>query len=125
MKSKQYCPDECYANRITGIYERGLAPLTKNLDPERHLVYQNREQKTYRPAASLPLAEALLKIGSGDTIEQAVAILNAVLPSQVTDKDHPHVGNWLWLADDNDIEDLNAVFFVMRSLIPILDGMPQ
>ena len=78
MDSKQYCPDEHYANRITGIYKRGLTPLTKNLDPERHFVYQNREQITYRPAASLPLAEVLLKIGSGDTIDEAVAIINAV-----------------------------------------------
>ena len=119
MQNQVY-QDNHRSERIAGIYKRGLEQLKENLDPERHLVYQNRKQGTYRPAASLPFAEALLKEGTPASISTAIAITKAVLNSQVTNPAHPHVGNWLWLADDTDIEDLNAVFFVMRSFIPLL-----
>ena len=58
--------------RIADIYKRGLAPLQENFDPQRHLVYQNRQQITYRPATSLPFAETLLKEGTVVSIAEAV-----------------------------------------------------
>ena len=71
MKLKSGYQDSERAVRIEGIYRRGMASLQENYDPKRHLIYQNRGQGTYRPAVSLPFAEALLKEVSAASISEA------------------------------------------------------
>jgi hypothetical protein len=44
----------------------------------------------------------------------------AALDSQERNPDHPHRGNFRWLADDEEVVDLNAVQFVLRALLPLL-----
>jgi hypothetical protein len=113
------------AARIEALYRRGLAEARGAYDPARHLIGQPGVAGTvYRPAMSLPLAEALLR--EGDTFgarsgaAEAAAIVAAVLDSQELDPDHPHHGNFLWLAGDAEVVDLNAVQFVLRGLLPLL-----
>lgn len=117
-------PTDARAARIAEMYARGLAEVGSKLDPARHLVYQSAAQdpsvRTYRQSASLPLALALLREGDADSVAQAVKIVAAVLESQELSPRHPHRGNWLWLADDEEVGDINAVQFVMRGLLPVL-----
>ena len=68
----------------------------------------------------MPLAHALLAQGDPGAIQEAATIVAAVLESQETREWHPHRGNWLWLADDPEIGDLNAVQFALRGLLPLL-----
>jgi hypothetical protein len=113
------------AARIEALYRRALAEARRAYDPARHLIGQPGVGGTvYRPAMSLPLAEALLR--EGDTVgarsgaAEAAAIVAAVLDSQELDPEHPHHGNFLWLAGDAEVADLNAVQFVLRGLLPLL-----
>jgi hypothetical protein len=112
--------DAARAARIAGIYERGLAEARRAYDPERHLIGQpsaDGSGRSYRAAMSLPLAHALLR--EGDAAE-AAAIVEAVLDTQETTPGHPYRGNFLWLAGDPEVVDLNAVQFVLRGLVPLL-----
>ena len=110
--------------RIADLHARGLAAAKARYDPERHLIAQpaagDPDVRTYRQASSLPLAYALLATEEPDAVEEGIAIVAAVLESQETDPAHRHVGNWLWLADDAEVGDLNAVQFVLRGLLPVL-----
>jgi hypothetical protein len=110
--------------RIAGIRERGLAAAQAGYDPQRRLVGQPAASapggRTYRPPASLPLSQALLERNDAQSHRQAVEIIKAVLDTQELSPRHPHRGNWLWLASDPEVADLNAVQFVMRALLPIL-----
>ena len=110
--------------RIAGIRARGLQSELKSLDPQRNLIghpsAQDPTVKSFRQAGSLPLAHALLLQGSDESVRRGAAIVDAVLDSQELSPDHPHCGNWRWLADDLEISDLNAVQFVLRGLLPLL-----
>jgi hypothetical protein len=72
---------------------------------------------SYRASSSLALAHALLREGE---VDEAAAIVDAVLDTQEREPGHPYRGNFLWLADDPEVVDLNAVQFVLRGLIPLL-----
>jgi hypothetical protein len=112
------------AERIAGIRERGLAAAQANYDPQRHLVGRPSASaggaRTYRPPESLPLAQIMLERGDAASVRQAAAIVEAVLETQELSPQHPHRGNWLWLAGDAEVADLNAVQFVLRALLPLL-----
>ncbi|NJN84320.1 MAG: hypothetical protein HC802_19945, partial [Caldilineaceae bacterium] len=111
-------------NQIELVIQRGIEAAERDYDPDRHLVSQPSAkepgQRTYRQAASLPYARALLQRGDAESVARAAEIVAAVLESQELSPGHPYVGNWLWLADDPEIADLNAVQFVLRGLLPIL-----
>ncbi len=117
-----------YAARQAAVRERGLAAALASFDPDRNLIYQpaagDPSVRTYRQAASLPLALALLQQGAEQNdqtaIARATAIVSAVLESQERSPRHPHRGNWLWLADDDEVADINAVQFVLQGLLPVL-----
>ena len=112
------------AGRIAGLFERGVQAAMQAYDPSRHLVGMPSAKdpgvRTYRQASSLPLAHALLLRGEPGAVREAAAIVEAVLESQELSPCHPHRGNWLWLADDPEIADINAVQFVLRGLLPLL-----
>lgn len=115
--------------RLEGIYQRSLAKAQSAYSPEHHLVgpswigltpaLKNRPH-SYRPDASLSLAHALLREGDEQSVSQASNIIATVLKSQEKDSEHPHRGNFLWLSDDPEITDLNAVQFYLRGLLPLL-----
>lgn len=111
------------AARTAAIYQRAMAAATEHYDPARHLVASPAtvdRPRTYRPPTSLPLAEAWLASGDPALAAEAEAIVAAVLDTQETDAGHPHCGNWLWLAGDPEVVDLNAVQFALRALLPLL-----
>jgi hypothetical protein len=110
--------------RIALVYQRGLAADRRAYDPARHLIghlaLQDPAVRVYRAAQSLPFAHALLREGDAGSIRQAAATVAAVLDTQERSPYHPHRGNFLWLADDREVVDLNAVQFVLRGLLPLL-----
>jgi hypothetical protein len=112
------------SGRISAIRERALAADQAAYDPARCLVGRPSPTEpgaqTYRPPASLPLAQALLARGDVESVRKATGIIGAVLDTQELSSLHPHRGNWLWLAGDPEVADLNAVQFVLRALLPLL-----
>jgi hypothetical protein len=113
--------------RIGAIFRHGLEGQRRACDPLRHLVGAPGVggSTVYRPAVSLWLAHALLRQaggGEGDPgdAQEAADIVAAVLASQERAPAHPHRGNFLWLAGDDEVVDLNAVQFVLRALLPLL-----
>lgn len=119
---------ECDASerttRVASLYERSLEAAQALLDPQRHLISlpsaSDPQLRTYWQAGSLPLAHALLAHNDPDARQAGVQIVAAVLDSQETAPQHPHRGNWKWLADDPEVGDLNAIQFVLRWLLPLL-----
>lgn len=110
--------------RVAEIYRRGLEELRRAYDPERGLVASGAPPgagaRVYRPPASLWLAHALLRSGGMADIREATGLIAVVLETQERSLEHPHRGNFRWLADDREITDLNAVQFVLRALLPLL-----
>ena len=113
-----------FDNRLNDFYAQCLAAARKLYNPDRHLIgipsADDPMVKTYWQAGALPLAHALLNTGEQESISEASGIVAAVLESQETSPQHPHRGNWRWLADDPAVGDLNAIQFVLRWLLPLL-----
>ncbi|MCY4061279.1 MAG: hypothetical protein OXG53_02805 [Chloroflexi bacterium] len=95
------------------------APLV--YDPEVRLVAATIDNGVFHSAwISAEYAVALVERGSGAEIERAEAVIHAVLDCQDTDERSPHYGNFRWEHEDEAVEDLNAVQFVLIRLIPLL-----
>jgi hypothetical protein len=112
--------DSGIAQRRVQLYTRAMADARSGYDSKRRLIGQQGAEPgttAYRPAGSLPFAHSLLREGD---VAEAAAIVAAVIDSQVLDEGDPHRGNFLWLADDPEVADLNAVQFVLRGLLPLL-----
>ena len=95
------------------------APLV--YDPEVQLVAATIDNGVFHSAwISAEYAVALVERGSPAEIERAEAVIHAVLGCQDTDPRSPHYGNFRWEHEDEAVEDLNAVQFVLIRLIPLL-----
>jgi hypothetical protein len=66
------------------------------------------------------LAADLVANGTPQDLQLAVRVLDAVLACQERHPDDPHHGNFLWMAEDKVVEDLNAVQFNLEALIPMM-----
>jgi hypothetical protein len=113
--------------RIEHIVRRGVEEARKTFDPLRHLLAEPARRAdgkmVYRPPMSLWLAHALLRAAGppgAEDAREAAAIVAAALDSQERHPHHPHRGNFLWLADDAEVVDLNAVQFMLRALLPLV-----
>ncbi len=62
----------------------------------------------------------LIENGSSADLKLATTVLDAVLNCQSVDSADPHQGNFFWMAEDDYIQDLNAVVFCLESLIPMM-----
>ncbi len=62
----------------------------------------------------------LVHQGSPADLAMAASVLEAVLQCQATDSGDVHRGNFRWMAEDDHIEDLNAVVFCLEQLIPMM-----
>lgn len=95
------------------------APLV--YDPAVHLVANTIDNGVFHSAwMSAEYAVALVERASPAEIVRAEAVINAVLDCQDTDTRSPHYGNFKWEHEDEAVEDLNAVQFVLVRLIPLL-----
>ncbi|MCY3833140.1 MAG: hypothetical protein OXG85_08980 [Chloroflexi bacterium] len=90
-------------------------------DPDARLVANVIDNGVFHTAwMSAEYAVALVERGSAAEIERAEAVIAAVLECQDTDARSPHHGNFRWEREDETVEDLNAVQFVLIRLIPLL-----
>ena len=69
---------------------------------------------------SAEYAVALVERGSPAEVKRAEAVIDAVMGCQDLDAHSPHYGNFRWEREDQAVEDLNAVQFVLIRLIPLL-----
>ena len=74
---------------------------------------------------SVQLASELMASGAPADIAAATAIFRAVLGCQEVRDTDPHRGNFRWELEDEVVEDLNAVQFVLFYCIPVLCKTPD
>lgn len=90
-------------------------------DPDARLVANAIDNGVFHTAwMSAEYAVALVERGTAAEVERAEALIAAVLDCQDTDARSPHRGNFRWEREDEAVEDLNAVQFVLIRLIPLL-----
>ncbi len=95
--------------------------LPKNFSPTTNMIARPEGDKIYHaPRAAFELAYTLLTNGHIDDIAQAEKTIAAALKGQETRTGDPHLGNFLWEAEDDAVEDLNAVQFCLFQLVPIM-----
>lgn len=95
--------------------------LPSNFDPGAALPAKTTEYGAFHEVrAGASLAAQLIANGAAEDIELAHIVLEAVLRCQERDPRDPHLGAFRWMAEDTWIEDLNAVTFVLRALIPMM-----
>lgn len=95
--------------------------LPDNFNPDTCMLMKQTEQGVWhetRQAAEL--AAKLLANGTSPDLDLAEKVLAAVLACQEKDPHDPHCGNFYWMREDDCVEDLNAVEFVLAHLIPAL-----
>lgn len=103
--------------------------LPENYDAQAHMItHQVRGRIFHSTIPSAQLASELMASGAPAAIAEAAAILRAVLACQEVRETDPHRGNFRWELEDEVVEDLNAVQFVLFYCIPVLckasDALP-
>ncbi len=104
--------------------------LPEEYDAQVHMVtHQVRGRMFHATIPSVYLAAELMASGATADIAEAAAIFGAVLTCQEVRGTDPHCGNFRWELEDEVVEDLNAVQFVLFYCIPVLctaqDALPR
>lgn len=95
--------------------------LPQEYDPRIHMLTHEVSGRVFHATIpSVRLAAELMASGAADAIAEAAAIFGAVLATQQTRVGDPHHGNFRWEMEDEVVEDLNAVQFVLFGVIPAL-----
>lgn len=101
--------------------KRKALPCPANFDTDVSMI--GRQENTGRFHASRLSAEfaaQLVTNGTSEDLALAERVLAAVLACQERHPDDPHCGNFRWEREDEVIEDLNAVHFVLIHLCPMM-----
>lgn len=100
--------------------------LPENYDAQAQMVtHQVRGRVFHATIPSAQLASELMARGASADIAEASAIFRAVLACQEVRDTEPHRGNFRWEREDEVVEDLNAVQFVLFYSIPVLCKTPD
>ncbi len=95
-------------------------PLPEEFDPEANLMGEAWHGRSYHSVRhSARLAEELVANGAPEDIAVAERILDVVLACQSRNPEDAHYGNYLWMLESPIVQDLNAVAFTQRYLIPL------
>ncbi|MEZ4719898.1 MAG: hypothetical protein R2851_28000 [Caldilineaceae bacterium] len=101
--------------------EMSRLPLPSNFNPETYMIANETEfGRFHESRRAARLAKDLLAGGHPADVALAHDVLAAVLACQERDARDPHVGNFYWMREDDQVEDLNAVEFVLEALIPLM-----
>ena len=103
--------------------------LPENYDAQAHMItHQVRGRIFHATIPSAQLASELMASGAPAAIAEATLIFRTVLTCQEVRDTQPHRGNFRWELEDEVVEDLNAVQFVLFYCIPVLcktsDALP-
>ncbi|RME52090.1 MAG: hypothetical protein D6790_19030 [Caldilineae bacterium] len=99
------------------------APLSlpETFDPAANMPAYHTDTGVYHQSRQAArLAADLVVNGAPEDLDLAVKVLDATLACQERNPADPHYGNFYWMAEDTVVEDLNAVEFVLESLIPMM-----
>ena len=101
----------------------------ENYDAQAHMItHQVHGRIFHATVPSAQLASELMASGAPADIAEASAIFRAVIACQEVRDTQPHRGNFRWELEDEVVEDLNAVQFVLFYCIPVLcktsDALP-
>ena len=95
--------------------------LPDDFNPETDMLVRTVDDRTYHaPIPAIRLAYDLVQNGTHVDIDQAERTIDAVLACQERRDGNPHRGNFVWEREDDAVEDLNAVQFILFSLVPML-----
>lgn len=95
--------------------------LPDTFNPETYLISKRTENGLFHESrAGASFAEQLLSNGTPEDIDLAHQVLDATLNCQELHVDDPHYGNFMWMAEDDVVDDLNAVQFILERLIPMM-----
>ncbi|MFY0654952.1 MAG: hypothetical protein JXQ96_23175 [Cyclobacteriaceae bacterium] len=96
-------------------------PLPESFDYEMYMVGKQVGGETFHgPRASARLCEKLLVNGTPEDLANVEKIIPGILYGQELDSTSPHYGGFRWEIEMEAVEDLNAVQFLLHSLIPIV-----
>jgi hypothetical protein len=89
-------------------------------NPETNLLSSKRGDKVFHESrGGAGLARRLFASGTPEDLELGHKVIEATLACQEMREDDPHYGNFHWMAEDDWVEDLNAVEFCLEHLIPL------
>lgn len=95
--------------------------LPPDFNPATSMLIKTTEYGTFHESRrAAHLVATLIANGTAQDLELAERILLAVLKCQEMDTCDPHFGNFYWMAEDDHVEDLNAVEFVLEEFIPMM-----
>lgn len=95
-------------------------PLPPSYNPALNMISQHIGKETFHaPRSSARFVEELLSNGTPEDIARAELVLPGVLSGQITDPADRYYGAFRWELEMEAVEDLNAVQFLLYSLIPI------
>ncbi len=95
--------------------------LPADFDPVWNMLKHETEYGVFHETRkSCRYACELVRHGGPADLTVAAAVLEAVLQCQATHPTDVHQGNFRWMAEDDHIEDLNAVVFCLEHLIPMM-----
>ena len=95
--------------------------LPADYDPQTCLIAKVTENGTFHESRrGAHLAASLVANGTREDLSLAERVLEAVFRCQETRPGDPHYGNFRWMAEDEVVEDLNAVQFNLHALIPMM-----
>ena len=96
-------------------------PLPQNFNAETSMLSTTPENGIFHESRSAAgFAARLVANGTPKDLELAEKVLNAVLDCQELRQGDTHYGNFRWMREDEVVEDLNAVEFVLENLIPMM-----
>ena len=96
-------------------------PIPGNFNAETCLLSKTTENGVFHESRQgAAFAARLVANGTPQDLALAEKVLDAVLRCQERRKGDPHRGNFLWMAEDDVVEDLNAVEFNLERLIPMM-----
>jgi len=100
--------------------------LPENYDVQAHMpAHQVHGRVFHATIPAVQLASELMANGTPADIAEAADIFRAVLTCQEVREADPHLGNFRWELEDEVVEDLNAVQFVLFYCIPVLCKTPD
>ncbi len=102
---------------LTQIFEEAFDPEVNLVRAHPRHIYA-RGRKNIHSAAQASLYYAICLLESGE-VKKAEDIIRKVLTAQELHEGNIHFGNFRWIYEDKVVTDLNAVQFVLQSLLTI------
>src|SRR5262245_59029191 len=109
--------DDSFEARGRQLYEEGAAALAAQWDDAVAMCRYANNAQVHSPRETLAHAQTLLRAGE---IDRAGRAIRATLDLQERREGHAHEGNFRWLLEDREINDLNGVEFMLDALNAIV-----